>query len=222
MEDNSSTIVGLGLTPDFQLNGFDGCGFTTVPKALDQLRQLQYLDLSGNRIQAQTFAANFTALAFLGLSNNELTALPSTVYCGAAKSIGQLYASGNRLRTLPDCVGEFTQLLLELDVSDNQLESLPDSIGNLTQLQTLTLHSNRLLSLPDSIGNLTQLQTLTLQSNVLLSLPESIGHLTQLQTLTLQKNFLQSLPESIGDLTQLQDLELNVNLIQRLPRTLGK
>lgn len=50
----------------------------------------------------------------------------------------------------------------ELDLSGCRLTTLPESIGDLTQLKKLDLRYNQLQSLPESIGNLIQLQTLSL------------------------------------------------------------
>ena len=49
----------------------------------------------------------------------------------------------------------------------NQLKSLPDSIGNLTNLKYLNLSKNQLKDLPESIGKLKKLQRLHLYGNQL-------------------------------------------------------
>src|SRR3972149_6770781 len=73
--------------------------------------------------------------------------------------------------------------LTDLNESGNQLTSLPDSIGQLTNLRLVYVDNNQLTSLPDSIGQLTNLQKLFVDNNQLTSLPDSIGQLTNLQVL---------------------------------------
>ena len=106
---------------------------------------------------------------------------------------------------------------LALYLSSNQLTSLPEWIGNLTNLTRLDLHSNQLTSLPESLGNLTNLTELYLSENQLISLPESLGNLTNLTKLDLRRNELTSLPESIANLTNLKVLKLTTNPIETPP-----
>lgn len=60
---------------------------------------------------------------------------------------------------------------LKLNLSGNRLRILPDSIGNLAQLKELLLQSNLLTHIPLSIGNLHQLKYLNLAYNKLVTIP---------------------------------------------------
>jgi len=70
-----------------------------------------------------------------------------------------------------------------IDLSVNKLTgSIPDSLGNLSNLVYLNLASNQLSgSIPESIGNLSNLNNLFLSSNQLSgSIPGSLGNLTNI------------------------------------------
>jgi Leucine-rich repeat (LRR) protein len=104
--------------------------------------------------------------------------------------------------------------------------SIPDSVGQLTQLVRLFLSLNLLSgSIPDSIGQLTQLATLNLNANLLSgSLPDSFQQLTQLVSALLGTNQLSgTIPDFLPQLTQLQELYLDYNrLTGTIPSSFGQ
>ena len=111
--------------------------------------------------------------------------------------------SGLKLTSVPDTIGQLTQLIL-LKLSNNELTTLPDAIVQLTQLIGLDLSDNQLTTLPDTIGQLTQLTRLYLINNKLTTFPEAIGQLTQLTHLYLRNNPLHELPTSTQRLKHLK------------------
>lgn len=110
-----------------------------------------------------------------------------------ARRTGVLNLSGKGLTSLPDSLGELTDLRV-LDLSANGLAVLPDVLGSLTGLRELDLSRNGLTSLPDFLGNLTNLEFLGLAGNGLTDLPDSLGNLTNLALLTHVGNLWASLP----------------------------
>jgi predicted ATPase len=145
-----------------------------------------------------------------------------------------LNLSDNQLTTLPDSLGQLTQLT-SLNLSDNQLTTLPDSLGQLTQLTSLNLSNNQLTSLPDSLINLKQIQNLNLNRNLLTVFPNIIIHLKQLKILSfgvygdnifeqfrdfkpnINGNQLRTIPDSICSLTNLEDLDFMDTCLTDLP-----
>ncbi len=122
-----------------------------------------------------------------------------------------------KIKFLPECIGDFTELT-ELDLTEVVIEqSLPESIGRLKKLKKLKMGYMQLSTIPDSIGNLTELEELQLHKNELTSLPE-LGNLTKLKYLNISFNKLVKLPDSIGRLINLQNLNAIDNELTSVPQ----
>ncbi len=110
---------------------------------------------------------------------------------------------------LPDsiCVWEDGRITL-LNLFNMELNgTIPDEIGNLTELKQLGLKSNNFNGgIPESIGDLINLTQLSFGYDSLSgNIPESIGNLKKLTLLDLSHNQLSgSIPEAIGELTAMQ------------------
>ena len=115
--------------------------------------------------------------------------------------------------------------LLSLTVSYSMLVSLPENIGNLSNLTSLNLAvCYKLVSLPETIWNLSNLTSLNLsECSTFESLPSSIGNLSNLTSFNLSGCSRFVLPESIGNLSNLTSLILSgCENLQSLPeRVLG-
>ncbi len=169
-----------------------GLGLSDLPESIRQLRRLQLLNLT----------------------HNKLTWVPGCL--GELKQLQTLSLSHNQLTSIPERLSELKQLRA-LELNDNQLASVPDGLGEIKQLQWLSLSRNQLRWVPDRLGELKQLQSLELSGNQLASVPESLGQLESLQTLDLTSNRLTSLPTSFRTLTKLRELFLHGNGELRIP-----
>ena len=79
---------------------------------------------------------------------------------------------GRMISEIPEAFFENINNLVMLDLSRNKLRYLPDSIGNLTRLEGLDLGRNKLNSLPYSIRFLTNLNYINLSCNRFLFRPQ--------------------------------------------------
>jgi hypothetical protein len=114
----------------------------------------------------------------------------------------------------------------ELFLRDNNLSgSIPDEIGDLTELEYLYLDDNNLSGpIPVEIGNLGNLERLYLGKNNLTgTIPSQLGALSNLKYLLLQENVLTGgIPEELGGLSKLIVLSLASNSLSGgIPNTLG-
>ena len=140
------------------------------------------------------------------------------VTCNASGNVIELILNENNLTgTIPDLIGDLTNLQ-RLYLNDNQLSgSIPPVLGNLNNLQDLHLGDNQLTgSIPPVLGNLNNLQILYLRLNQLSgSIPPELGNLNNLQILSLRLNQLSgSIPPELGNLNNLQNLYLDGNQLE--------
>ncbi|MFC2137408.1 lamin tail domain-containing protein [Bacteroidota bacterium] len=136
-----------------------------------------------------------------------------------------LFLSGNNLSgSIPEEIGNLTELRY-LWIDNNSISgTLPGEIGNLKNLIEFGFYFNDFSGeLPEEIGELTQLQVLIAAWNDFEGeIPESIGNLTQLAALYLMdNNFVGDLPEGIAQLPVLNTLWINLNNFTGIPDLSG-
>ena len=109
--------------------------------------------------------------AILSTSLCQLTQLTSLAFDGN-------YGYSNDMSTLPDCIGQLTNLT-ELGVYNSHYKPLPsDALCRITSLTKLSFGSvSNLARLPDCIGQLTNLTELDISNTGLTSLPNSLCQL---------------------------------------------
>lgn len=116
-----------------------------------------------------------------------------------------------------------------IDLPDYRLRgTIPDSIGNFSELTRLDLQRNLIFgSIPDSIFTMHSLKYLSLFENILIgSIPASIGSssMSNLSHLNLGQNIITNgIPASLSNLTLLSYLDLSANnMSSTLPDFLGR
>ena len=139
---------------------------------------------SGRRI---TCANNSIIELILGGANMKGT-IPKSI--NALTDLQQLWINDNKITSVAEIGGGFSQLK-NLEVSWNNIShALPQGWSMLTKLTSLDIFFNSFTGqIPANIGALTDLATLTLSDNLLSGdVPISLGQLTQLETLDLENN----------------------------------
>ncbi len=196
-------------------------GLSQIPRKVTALEQLEKINLSYNRLDAEQLLITtlLGGLKSLDFGSNNVDAVP--VEIAQLSELSDLNLSGNRLITLPYAMNQLAGLTT-LNLNDNQFTTLPAVVGQLSQLHHLTVQTNKLAELPAALGQLEQLQSLSFEENEISHLPAEIGQLNQLKILNLSFNELTSLPQSIGQLTQLSELNLSYNYLTTLPSQIGQ
>ena len=207
---------------------------TSLPESIGSLRDLKELDVSHNALTSLPESiGNLQALGRLHVGGNQLTSLPEESI-GKWQKLKWLDVSYNQLTSLPHLtLGN----LEDLRASGNRLKLLPESLGNLEWLETLALGHNFLERLPDNLMRLSNLRSVFVNSNQLHDPAEMCkfersklrvlyAHSNRLQgeiptcltryiamgTLTLHSNSLNgSIPRALSRLPELKVLTLHEN-----------
>lgn len=158
---------------------------TTFPeKIFDLADSLEILDLSNNQLSSIPNLERLTNLKIAFFSYNLFTEVPN-----AFKGSKNLYMLGLKANQIE----VFDEDILPLSISwliltDNKLRTLPESIGDLTKLQKFPLAGNQLSNLPDSMQKCKNLELLRLSANNLTHIPHWLLELPKLSWLAFSGN----------------------------------
>ena len=224
-----------------------GNQLTSLPEELiGKLQELNLLDVSRNQLTSLPESiGNLQGLWWLDVSHNQLTSLPEELI-GKWQQLKWLDVSYNQLTSLPHLkLGK----LEDLRASGNRLKLLPESLGNLERLETLALGHNFLERLPENLMRLSNLYSVFVDSNQLHDpaemckfegtllrvlyahnnrlqgeIPACLTRYTAMQTLTLHSNLLNgSIPRALSRLPELKLLTLHENRLSGfLPKDFAK
>ena len=186
---------------------------TSLPESIGDLQALWWLDMSHNQLTSlpEESIRKLQKLSWLDVSYNQLSYLP---HAKLGKLVG-LKASGNRLKLLPESLGNL-ELLETLALSHNFLERLPENLMRLSNLRSVFVDSNQLYDpaemckfersklralyahnnrlqgeIPNCLTRYIAMQSLTLHSNSLNgSIPRALSRLPEIELLTLHENRL--------------------------------
>lgn len=172
----------------------------------------------GNQASVKNHLENAQRTGVFTLSKNSITEFPKDVE-KVKGNIRSLDLSVNKLKSIPDYIGSFTNLK-HVNLSSNRLNTLPQTIGDLRKLETLDVSSNCLTSLPTTLEKLANLRTLVLKDNALTSFPLQIVQLKHLEVIDLSKNKISEIPDGIGGL-QSTELNLNQNQLSKISESIA-
>jgi hypothetical protein len=193
---------------------------TSVLKSENQKKSIDFNENKLIEKEKISFKAlDLTTERHTGL-NMLINDLPKNLF--KFKHLKRLHLDCNRIKSIPDELGQNLHGLEILTLSHNKLKILPQSISNLKHLTSLHLSNNRFETVPDVVFELKSLRFLDVSSNQLIELSTKIGLLKSLETLLLFENCLTNLPEDIGKLQQLRTLWLGNNKLKKLPRDIVK
>ena len=148
------------------------------------------------------------------------------ITCNRAGRVERFSIGGNRFSgTIPEEIGDLSELISLSIIQTNITGNIPNSIGNLTNLRILSLSNNELTgNIPSGIGSLTIVSELNLSDNQLTGpIPSEIGNMSSARILFLNRNNLTgSIPPELGNLPRIVSLALSGNqLTGSIPAELG-
>ena len=197
------TITAL---PGLQELGIRGCSsMSNLPTGMGLMRGLTLLDMDVAAEWRAAALGHFNPclnnLVITKCTDESRAVLDSL---GALRTLAQLSTFSIRysacLTKAPETIGVLTNLVLLRFQDCEKLRELPNSIGELKVLMELAvIGCSSLETLPDSLGEFTSLRLLMIvQCTCITKLPTSIGQLSGLWELELQGcSGLQALPDSL-------------------------
>jgi len=160
------------------------------PKSIGLFKNLNYLDLSFNRLQSFP-DTTFTHENLRKININNNPGIPEKAFF--------------------DYLDNFPKLE-ELRMNYCGIYELPTSLGNLKELKKLSLKGNSVNSLPIELNELFYLKEIDISNNLFRSLPYVLGGQWSLEKLELHGNPLEGLENVIKHLKNLPDFkDLNVS-----------
>jgi Leucine-rich repeat (LRR) protein len=208
--------LGDGLLEELFL---DSNLISSFPPEGAALTALTWLSLKKNQLTAlpgPMLAASGATLLHINATDNLLTALPAEI--GACVALEELIVTGNALAELPQTLGQAVSLI-ELHAAGNKLTVFPACLASCTALEVLDLSTNLLTGpLPgEPFLPLVNLLILHLACNKLTQLPDELGQLGALEVLNVSSTTIKALPESCSSLTNLRELNCTNTGLTALP-----
>ena len=189
-----------------------------LPSDFDKLENLEELELSNNPgidwKQAATPVSQLLNLRKLMITGNDLVELPNKIT--ALKNLEELHAYANSLESLPENIGNLTNLrVLNIGSSRtgqtrNQIGEFPKSFSKLTKLEYLNMNGTYMQDLPSGLRETKALRELYVNWCGLTDL-KYLENCTNLEVLEAGHNYFFKLPEWIGSLQNLRVLNLDGN-----------
>ena len=186
-----------------------------TPK-LTALRELQILDLEGNKISSLPHdVSQLSRMRILLIGDNHIETVPWKAF-EILRDLYQLDLSSNKLADdlVPTGFDEVTlSSLSNLDIHSNSLTSLPSNL-HLPSLTQFNASQNELTTAGTFFTTTPRLVHLSLAQNQLATLPDGIVHLAYLRTLDVSNNVIEHVDPRLGLLDNLTTFMWMGNLIR--------
>ena len=128
-------------------------------KAFPQVNaQADYLNLDRNQLEKADGVEKLTALKWLRLNDNRLTALPDLK---ALVNLRRIYLKNNRFATVPETLKDLPALT-DVELSGNPIKEVPDWLVKKAGLKNVSLSRTQIAKLPEDLSGWGALQSLQL------------------------------------------------------------
>ncbi|XP_077992119.1 uncharacterized protein LOC144446238 [Glandiceps talaboti] len=196
-----------------------------LPDSLCHAKNLEHLDLEGNKIAHIPEDLNLKKLGRLNLSNNNLESLP--VQIQRFNRLVDVDLSGNKITDtdLQDISGDENEAmhLKRISLKDNEVESVPEMCFNSIHLEELDIGGNNVKEIPEQIQTLKKLQSLKIENNDIIIVPAHVFKHPSLQELAAKGNRIHTISmdtKSQEQSTSLQTLDVSDNRLRSVPKAM--
>ena len=213
-----SKLISDNLFPSGDILNLSEYGLNEIPKEIEKLKNLEWIDLSSNNIESiPDWFFSLDKLTFIDLSNNNLKELPLRLFF--MKNLLRLDFGYNNLTKFPYWIIENNKLEI-LNLESCKLRKFPEALRSLKSIKRLILKNNNIRSVPLWLKELHTLKVLNLRGNNLKYFP-TLGHIVNLQYINLSNNKISKFKKNSFPINLLQ-LGLNNNKIEEIPIELTK
>lgn len=144
----------LDRADDIEILDLSHGSLTSLPSEFSRLQQLKILFLSDNPFtEVPAVLAHCPNLTILGMKGCQIDYIAEDVL---PTSLRWLILTDNKLTALPSSIGQLTQLQ-KLALAGNQLQTLPMELNNCQHLELIRLGANQFTTLPDWLLTLPRL-----------------------------------------------------------------
>lgn len=167
-----------------------------VPHTIQEIKSLQWLDISCNRIADLEHAGleRIKGLRQVFVQNNRITNLPRSF--AHMTSLKYLNISNNKFDQVPPVVCDIHSLV-DLDLSFNSIQTFPVELARLVNLERLIMVGNRVKSFPPVCRKMTCLRELDCRRNSIVDL-SPLSDLPNLESLFAEHNEVLALDLAVG------------------------
>lgn len=158
---------------------------TRLPNYFDKLKNLEYLNLSGNKFETIPIAlGDLENLIEINFDHNKLIEI---------NNIGLLNS------------------LERISLNANYINKFPNNIQGLKNLKKINLSNNKLSEFPVELCKLVSIKSINISNNKIDFVPSDIKKLKNLEYLNLSKTNLKKFPSELKGLSKLKELHLSGN-----------
>ena len=187
-------------------------GFRALNENIGALTKLKYLSVRSNSYlkDLPKSIEKMRCLQFLNVSGTGITRLRDEL--SNCSELVSIVANASKIKTLPNQIGNLINLKY-INLGHNKIESVPESIGNLTDLEHLSLGSNDISKLPKEFSNLKNLGFLSLDYNRFNDFPKEVLELHNVHNLWVHNSSFKIIPPEVGRMESLTHLLVDHQVI---------
>ncbi|WP_299273003.1 hypothetical protein [uncultured Psychroserpens sp.] len=187
-------------------------GLRELNENIGALTKLKYLSVRSNSYlkDLPKSIENLRCLQFLNVSGSGMTRLRDEL--SNCSELVSIVANASKIKTIPEQIGNLINLK-HINLGHNKIESIPESIGKLSDLEHLGLGSNDIRKLPKEFSNLENLGFLSLAYNRFDEFPKEVLGLNNVYNLWVHNSSFKIIPSEVGKMESLTHLLVDHQVI---------